>query len=200
MKEINFYRDSEYIKCKNGCCSLECFSNKGLFNGPWKERKDTPVAGVFVIDTKSNSMLLVQSYHKHWGPPKGSVEEGESYREAASRELYEETGIDIEPSDLGNPINLCFGTFFVIECSKEYYYKNIYNDNPITGCEITGIGWMSLQCANQDFVFIGKILNRCSRYLVKNYSSIIKKIVREKYDIVININTRALRKIQINLF
>jgi 8-oxo-dGTP diphosphatase len=35
-----------------------------------------------------------------WGPPSGKVEPGETYTEAAARELAEETGIQVNPRDL----------------------------------------------------------------------------------------------------
>ncbi|AQW88714.1 putative nudix hydrolase [Erwinia phage pEa_SNUABM_50] len=37
---------------------------------------------------------------EHWDLPKGKTEEGESYKEAAVRECYEETGYEISEDDL----------------------------------------------------------------------------------------------------
>ncbi|SES68985.1 bis(5'-nucleosyl)-tetraphosphatase [Anaerobranca gottschalkii] len=40
-------------------------------------------------------LLLKHSNGGHWGLPKGHVEEGETERETAIREIYEETGVKI---------------------------------------------------------------------------------------------------------
>jgi len=40
--------------------------------------------------------LLVLQGAGHWSPPKGHVEEGEDERETATREIKEETGLDVE--------------------------------------------------------------------------------------------------------
>ncbi len=39
----------------------------------------------------------------YWHSVAGGVEDGESWAEAAQRELHEETGLDAEPADLGRP-------------------------------------------------------------------------------------------------
>ena len=50
-----------------------------------------------VIVAKDGRYLLVHSKeNKEWGLPKGHVEEGESYEEAAHRELHEESGVAAE--------------------------------------------------------------------------------------------------------
>ena len=45
------------------------------------------------------SVLMVQHRAGHWGFPKGHMEKGETERQTALREVYEETGLKIELLD-----------------------------------------------------------------------------------------------------
>jgi 8-oxo-dGTP pyrophosphatase MutT (NUDIX family) len=40
------------------------------------------------------SVLLIRDPYRNWGLPKGHLEEGEDARQAATREVFEETGLD----------------------------------------------------------------------------------------------------------
>jgi 8-oxo-dGTP pyrophosphatase MutT (NUDIX family) len=57
---------------------------------------------VRILDARSTKPPL-------WITPGGSVEEGESLREAAARELGEETGLWIHPKRLGRPLAVSSG-------------------------------------------------------------------------------------------
>lgn len=41
---------------------------------------------------------------RFWQTPGGGIDEGETPREAAARELYEETGLAVDPAELGEPV------------------------------------------------------------------------------------------------
>jgi ADP-ribose pyrophosphatase YjhB (NUDIX family) len=61
-----------------------------------------PVPGGSVAVVDDDSLLLVEDfrYDREWKLPSGAIELGESPREGAIRELEEETGLSVEPSDL----------------------------------------------------------------------------------------------------
>jgi len=51
-------------------------------------------AGIFIYNKATENILLLRAY-KHWGMPKGHLEENEKPRQAAERETFEETGINV---------------------------------------------------------------------------------------------------------
>ncbi len=65
---------------------------------------DTPIVGVGVAIVDEGKILLVQRANDPgkglWAVPGGKVDHGETLREAAVREVLEETGLDVEVSDV----------------------------------------------------------------------------------------------------
>jgi 8-oxo-dGTP pyrophosphatase MutT (NUDIX family) len=51
--------------------------------------------GVLILNEQGQLLLAHATGQKHWDIPKGGAEEGESAREAAIREVREETGIEL---------------------------------------------------------------------------------------------------------
>ena len=69
-----------------------------------REYPDSPLVGVGAIIIERGRVVLVKRGHAplagEWSIPGGALEVGETLREAVVREVLEETGIAIEPSDL----------------------------------------------------------------------------------------------------
>lgn len=87
-----------------------------------------PRVGVGVIVVKGESVLLGLRIGSHgsdtWSFPGGHLEFGESPTECAKRELFEETGLDVESACLGPYTNDIFDEgkhyvtlFVVVNCS-----------------------------------------------------------------------------------
>jgi 8-oxo-dGTP pyrophosphatase MutT (NUDIX family) len=53
-------------------------------------------ASTVIVVSEVNEILLIRHPVRGWEMPQGRVEEGESFRAAAIREVREETGIEIE--------------------------------------------------------------------------------------------------------
>jgi 8-oxo-dGTP pyrophosphatase MutT (NUDIX family) len=71
-------------------------------------------ARVILVD--EGHVLLLQyegpdGYDPIWSTPGGQLEDGETPGEAASRELHEETGLSVDPDELGEPVALSEGSF-----------------------------------------------------------------------------------------
>ncbi|GAB6032428.1 mRNA-decapping enzyme subunit 2 [Chamberlinius hualienensis] len=110
----------------------------------WREYKmAVPTYGAIMFDQAMENVLLVQSYFAKasWGFPKGKVNEGEEPHRCAVREVFEETGFNIEK--LINPneyLEHHIGSqlirlYLVTDVPRDYDFK------PKTRNEIKGFKW-----------------------------------------------------------
>ena len=82
----------------------------------WLKQRFRYVRAAGGIVTDDNGLLLLIRRNGRWDLPKGKVEEGETLRQAALREVEEETGITcVLDSPIKNPT-----------CLKTYHIFNLY--------------------------------------------------------------------------
>ena len=67
-----------------------------LLNLKWRFLRNDEAFGVVVIrtDCVPSLVLMTENYEGYWGFPKGHKEGNETYIQAATRELFEETGLE----------------------------------------------------------------------------------------------------------
>lgn len=75
---------------------------------------------VVIILNEQNEVLLQKRHDGFWGLPGGLMDLGESYEEAATREVFEETGLTVENLIL---LNVFSGTEYYLKVSNgdEFY-------------------------------------------------------------------------------
>jgi ADP-ribose pyrophosphatase YjhB (NUDIX family) len=66
----------------------------------WKIRKPVTLGAHAIVLKKENVLLVRLSYYDGWFLPGGAVDRGESFEEAAKRELSEECGIKAQNTKL----------------------------------------------------------------------------------------------------
>jgi ADP-ribose pyrophosphatase YjhB (NUDIX family) len=153
--------------CFNKCCIYKIIPYKKPISNIYQKQVDLKIkkAGIFIYDSSSKKILLVQSRGQMWGCPKGSIKEIEDPLECAIREVKEETGIDIDEKSLND--------FIIINSKVQYYFlemkedKNISVQNQIIDNDANGIGWFNIDCL-YNLVKDGIInINQHCRLLIK---------------------------------
>lgn len=62
-------------------------------------RYSVSAAGV-IVDDEGRALIIQRRDNGHWEPPGGILEHGETIEDCLRREVYEETGLSIEPGPL----------------------------------------------------------------------------------------------------
>ena len=102
-------------------------------------------AGIILTHETTGKVLLVQNFGNKWSFPKGGIESGETAREAARRELREETGISLEESEEEDSImQLRDQIYFCHTTAREPDYSLVKDKQ-----EITGFAWMCSRCYSE---------------------------------------------------
>jgi len=142
------------ISCKpQGCglcqlVKLKTFTHSQSHGHTSFEKK----AGVFIHDSESNRVLVIQSRGNLWGLPKGTFNKhvDNDLIDCALRELYEETGIRFNRAYFLNKvtkhINIGNCVYYYINCKQtELQPKNLSQLVGETN-DISGIGWINIAC------------------------------------------------------
>lgn len=108
------------------------------------------------IQQKDWQVLLVQHHAGYWAFPKGHPERGETPRQAAERELGEETGLIIQRFLPSDPVTESYVfTFHEQRISKtvQYFLALVKGDVVIQEREIKASQWLTLPEAFDQMTF-----------------------------------------------
>jgi ADP-ribose pyrophosphatase YjhB (NUDIX family) len=159
----------EWEKIKKNNCKYN--------NDEWNTIKNNKIskAGTFIFDKKTNKLLIIHVKGGFWGCPKGTIEKGETIKNCAVRETYEETGIRIYENLLNksNKIKNCIYYDIEMEQSKT---KLVINSND-TANDTNGIGWIKIKCLEK---LVSKNIIKVNKHL--------KILIYKKFNI--NIHTQ----------
>ncbi|MBT2305173.1 NUDIX hydrolase [Variovorax paradoxus] len=92
--------------------------------------------GVLILNEQGQLLLAHATGQKHWDIPKGGAEEGESAREAAIREVREETGIDLAVNSMEE-----LGRMLYLPRKDLHLFRAVLHtrDCDITACRCTSL-------------------------------------------------------------
>ncbi len=131
--------------CYNKCCNLKItpYINQSINH---IEKTSNKKAGVFMFDPDKNKILIVQSRGNLWGMPKGTFEKNEDSITCAIRELYEETGLEIDKNELTKYL-------LIKDCATYFYIKKaecpVQIQENVLNNDANGIGWINITCLKE---------------------------------------------------
>ena len=126
-----------------------------------------PTAGGIVYRRGKNGrveILLIQDSKGRWTIPKGHIEEGETARKTAEREIREETGLqEMTVQDWLGKINFRYrrGNSLVLMTTEIFLVRAEGNDNKVKPEKwMTSLGWLSANDALEKIEYddIGKLI------------------------------------------
>lgn len=180
--------------------------NQDGTKGPWFSRSVAVATAVLLKDTKSGQWFILAGqrgagtpdYQGYWNLPCGYLDYNEDTKEAAIREVYEETGIKLNPTQVKsfgsssspyeNRQNVIF--FYIAILNEDKSTLNFSFDN-MEENEVSGLQWLPLdKCGTLQWAFdhdelIEKVLAKYS-HLIKGENVPAQGIISRVIDILEN--------------
>ena len=106
--------------------------------------KKSKAGGVLLISENNNIyiLLVLGRAANKWGIPKGSIEHNESLEDAANREVFEETGININNYNTMKILNHNKSAYKLIKLPGSINDYKLCTNDPI---EIKSVKWFSIK-------------------------------------------------------
>lgn len=133
----------EEFTCVDKCCTIKIKPYTLVKNPFDKVRRRRNKAGVFIHDPDTDKVLLVQSRGNFWGPPKGTMNLGETESECAVREVFEETGLEVDANSFLKATKIRNRAIYFYMEMKEC---DVNVQDHIKGNDANGIGWIKQSC------------------------------------------------------
>ncbi len=125
------------------------FISKNIFNELNKNNICKRCGVIFVKQQEDSKYILVVrgSYSGIWSLPKGKINDDESDEECASREVWEETGIIVDPNFLSTlpKIKIDHNIYFIYNLDKIGIDIKSFNFSVKDSEEISEIGWKNFE-------------------------------------------------------
>mgnify|MGYP001375423102 CR=1 FL=1 len=134
-------------------------------------------SGILLYNPKTKSILIVQSRGNMWGFPKGSLEQGENFKECALREFREETGIVMKEDilDVTKEFKVNhFVKYYFVDTKREYNDIGINDD---VNNDANGICWIKLDCLRDMMINNDLKFNYHARCCLFHYFGISKNSI-----------------------
>lgn len=116
-----------------------------------REYPDRPIVGVGVVVWREDKFLLIQRgkppRRGQWSLPGGMHELGETTREAAAREVMEETNLEVdikELLDVIDTISLDDNDAVRVQYVLVDYWAEWVSGEAVAGSDAMGVGWFTL--------------------------------------------------------
>ena len=162
--------------CTTGCCRIESIpyhhvnfqKNDGYFVRPHEVSK----AGCFIYDQVQQKILLVQTRGLCFGPPKGTLNRDEPFAVGASREVKEETGLEVTPEDLASCSKLCVKNtlYFIVVMAQTHV-----EPQQDVGNDANAVGWVKIECLQE--------MNRTKKININHHTKfLVRKIMHVDLD------------------
>lgn len=136
--------------------------------------------GIIFQDIDNNILIVRPTNSYYYQIPKGIMDNNESYWNAAKRESYEETGIDLKNYDIINSEIL--GQFKYLKHKDLYLFRlTLYNLPDIKELHCKSIFYNKIKKVKEPEVDEYRIINikDYSRWLNKNLVKVFDKIYKE---------------------
>lgn len=176
------------MECICGKCKSEKYNRGAL---PYYEYTVSDVqdrhrqkAGMFLYDD-TGMVLLVQCWGEHWGPPKGTVEAGETHIECAIREVREETGLEIEKEAVETAPKLSVNNVVLYFVKLEYLYWSAENIDKGDDNDATSVGIFNPRCVEHTARQGSIQLNCVYKFGMKHYRRYFAHPPKNEYTEVI---------------
>ncbi len=127
-----------------------------------------------IVYNKDNKVLIVKHNAGHWDFPKGHVEKDETELETATREVKEETNIDITIPDSSLRYEIYYSPKENVNKTVVFYIaRNISSETIKQDSEISNIGWFTYDEAMDILTY-----DSAKELLKKSYKDLIDNNIK----------------------
>lgn len=134
---------------------------------------DILAAGIILYNQHDKTYLVIQHSNfsgGHWGFPKGAVEPGESVRDAAIREVYEEVGIKVVDLEDFEKLNTYEPHYYEGKLKEVHYFLAYTEEKGVMDpWELQDMQWLNFENAVEKLQYDRdkEILKKAEKFILQ---------------------------------